>query len=172
MKIRRNGILETQPISAVTLPLPTGAATEATLSNIDSKLNSLGQKTMANSVPVVFASDQTVDVSSTELSLAINDFEIPGFSTQISGSDDGYARVVTVDGYGSLSVKIREPQVTNLYDIQDTVIYIGTAQVGSLPHENVWTITKTVLVDGDPIEKKTTGVETAIWNNRTTEIFN
>lgn len=88
------------PVTAGTLPLPTGAATEATLNSVNSKLNSLGQKTMANSVPVVFASDQTVDVSSTELSLAINDFEVPGFSTQVSGSDDGYARVIAVDGYG------------------------------------------------------------------------
>lgn len=56
----------TQPISAASLPLPTGAATSAaqttgnsSLSSIDGKLNSLGQKTMAGSVPVVLASDQT-----------------------------------------------------------------------------------------------------------------
>lgn len=35
------------------------AATEATLASIDGKLNSLGQKTSAGSVPVVFASDQS-----------------------------------------------------------------------------------------------------------------
>lgn len=56
----------TQPISAVALPLPTGAATSAlqtsgnaSLTSIDGKLNSLGQKTSAGSVPVVFASDQS-----------------------------------------------------------------------------------------------------------------
>lgn len=49
----------TQPISASSLPLPTGAATEATLSSIDGKMNSLGQKTMANSMPVVISSDQS-----------------------------------------------------------------------------------------------------------------
>jgi hypothetical protein len=50
-----------------TVSLPTGAATSAlqttgnsSLASIDGKLNSLGQKTMANSVPVVIASDQTV----------------------------------------------------------------------------------------------------------------
>lgn len=42
-----------------TVSLPTGAATETTLSAINGKLNSLGQKTMANSVPVVIASDQS-----------------------------------------------------------------------------------------------------------------
>lgn len=60
----------------------------------------IGQKTMANSIPVVFASDQTINISSEDLSLGINDFEIPGFSTQISGSSDGYVKVIEVDGYG------------------------------------------------------------------------
>lgn len=46
------------PVSAVSLPLPTGAATEATLSALNGKFNTLGQKTAANSVPVALASDQ------------------------------------------------------------------------------------------------------------------
>jgi hypothetical protein len=56
----------TQPVSAVSLPLPTGAATETTLasrladSTFTTRINTLGQKTMANSTPVVLASDQTV----------------------------------------------------------------------------------------------------------------
>lgn len=57
----------TVPISAVSLPLPTGAATETTLSSVDGKLNSLGQKTMANSTPIVIASDQTSVPTSTGL---------------------------------------------------------------------------------------------------------
>ena len=58
----------TQAISAASLPLPTGAATETTLAALSAKLNSLGQKTMANSAPVVIASDQSaipVSVQST-----------------------------------------------------------------------------------------------------------
>lgn len=49
-----------------TVSLPTGAATSAdqttanaSLASIDGKLNSLGQKTMANSAPTVIASDQS-----------------------------------------------------------------------------------------------------------------
>lgn len=43
--------------------LPDSAATEATLSTINGKLNTLGQKTSAGSVPVVIASDQpTINV--------------------------------------------------------------------------------------------------------------
>lgn len=56
----------TQPISAASLPLPTGAATETTLATLltttafQARINTLGQKTMANSTPVVLASDQAV----------------------------------------------------------------------------------------------------------------
>lgn len=58
--IKVDGSAVTQPISAVSLPLPTGAATEATLSAISAQLPStLGQKTMANSFAVVIASDQS-----------------------------------------------------------------------------------------------------------------
>ncbi len=55
----------TQPISAASLPLPTGAATETTLAGVltttsfQARINTLGQKTMANSTPVVIASDQS-----------------------------------------------------------------------------------------------------------------
>lgn len=56
----------TQPISAASLPLPSGAATESTLSTrladatFTSRINTLGQKTSANSTPIVIASDQSV----------------------------------------------------------------------------------------------------------------
>lgn len=50
----------TQPISAVSLPLPTGAATETTLSAVNTKLPAaLGQTTMAACLAVVLASDQS-----------------------------------------------------------------------------------------------------------------
>lgn len=53
------------PMSVASLPLPSGAATEATLSTraadatITARLGTLGQKTSANSTPVVLASDQS-----------------------------------------------------------------------------------------------------------------
>lgn len=48
----------TQPISATSLPLPTGAATQTTLSSIDTKTPSLGQALAAASVPVVLTAAQ------------------------------------------------------------------------------------------------------------------
>jgi hypothetical protein len=54
-----DGSAVTQPMSAAALPLPTGAATEATAVAASAKLPaSLGQKAMAASLPVVIASDQ------------------------------------------------------------------------------------------------------------------
>lgn len=55
----KNDIGSPVPISATSLPLPTGAATETTLSALNGKFGSLGQKTMANSAPIVIASDQS-----------------------------------------------------------------------------------------------------------------
>lgn len=52
----------TVPISAAALPLPTGAATEATLSSVNTKIPTLGQAVMAASQPVVIASDQTLSI--------------------------------------------------------------------------------------------------------------
>lgn len=58
--------VDTDDVTITSSVLPTGAATSAnqsteiaSLASIDGKLNSLGQKTMANSVPVVIASDQS-----------------------------------------------------------------------------------------------------------------
>ena len=47
------------PVSASSLPLPSGAATETTLAAIDTKTPSLGQANNANSQPVVISSQQT-----------------------------------------------------------------------------------------------------------------
>lgn len=56
----------TQPISAASLPLPTGASTESTLSTLNGKVPAQGQALMAASVPVAIASNQSaVPVSGT-----------------------------------------------------------------------------------------------------------
>lgn len=67
---------QTVPVSAVSLPLPSGAATESTLSTVagdttslDSKVPSQGAAATAASLPVNIASDQTVPVSAASLPL-------------------------------------------------------------------------------------------------------
>lgn len=64
-----------QLVTASSLPLPTGAATEASLLTVltstvfQARINTLGQKTMATSTPVVLPSDQTVAISAAALPL-------------------------------------------------------------------------------------------------------
>lgn len=64
--VRSDGSENALVVTQNSQPLPTGAATAAnqateiaSLASIDGKLNSLGQKTSAGSVPVVLASDQS-----------------------------------------------------------------------------------------------------------------
>ena len=58
------------PVSAASLPLPTGAATETTLSALNAKVPSVGQALMAASTPVVIASNQSaIAVSAASLPL-------------------------------------------------------------------------------------------------------
>lgn len=68
-KLLVDGSGVTQPISAVSLPLPSGAATSAlqttgntSVASIDTKTPTLGQKTMSGSAPVVLPSDQVISV--------------------------------------------------------------------------------------------------------------
>ena len=61
-RIPVDGSAVTQPISAASLPLPAGAATQATLSSIDAKFSALGQNTMSASTPVVLSSNHS-DIS-------------------------------------------------------------------------------------------------------------
>lgn len=114
----------TQPISAAALPLPAGAATEATLSAINGKLNSLGQKTMANSVPVVLASDQSsVPVAATPVTpaaLTVKQAAITVGTTAVRLTADGAApsasRVVLVatpDSASTAKFYIGSASVTN-----------------------------------------------------------
>ena len=58
---------QTVPVSAAALPLPAGAATEATLAAMNAKLPAaLGQATMAGSLAVVVASNQSaIPISNT-----------------------------------------------------------------------------------------------------------
>lgn len=73
----------TQPVSAASLPLPTGAASETTLAALNTKTPALGQATMANSQPVVLASNQsTIPVSMAAASVTFwgraSTFNTPG----------------------------------------------------------------------------------------------
>ncbi len=100
------------PVSATSLPLPTGASTaanqvtaNASLGSIDGKMNSLGQKASTGSVPVVIASDQTpVAISAASLPLpagaatSANQVTANGSLSSIDGKLTTTANGLKVDG--------------------------------------------------------------------------
>lgn len=149
-----DGSAVTQPISAVSLPLPTGAATEATLASIDgnidvalstraseatlssidgnidvalstraseatvatllttaafqARINTLGQKTMANSTPIVIASDQTaIPVTQGGAAVAtVTSVSVSPTVATLSASNSAKTRVIVYNEDGELFVKL------------------------------------------------------------------
>ena len=98
------------PVSAASLPLPSGAATEATLSAMSAKLPAaLGAQLTAASMSVNIASDQTVPISAASLPLpsgAATAAKQPALGTAGSASAD----VISVQGIASMT-----PLSSNLY---------------------------------------------------------
>ena len=89
----------TQPVSAVSLPLPTGAATEAkqdagntSLSNIDAKLPaSLGQKLTATSLAVVLPSDYSLPAPAVPFAVTVKQAAITVGTTAVRLTTDAAA---------------------------------------------------------------------------------
>lgn len=99
-------------VDVLTSALPTGAATEATLASIDGKLNSLGQKTSANSVPVVIASDQSsIAVTATATDLDIRDLTHVSDSVKVGDGTDFLS--ITGAGEALVSLTTALPAGTN-----------------------------------------------------------
>jgi hypothetical protein len=92
------------PVTAASLPLPAGAATAAnqttgntntgntatSTASLDTKFPAKGQTTMANSVPVVIPSDQTVPVSAVSLPL-------PSGAATAAKQDTGNTSLASID---------------------------------------------------------------------------
>lgn len=104
-----------------TVSLPTGASTSAlqttgntSLSSIDTKTPTLGQKTMANSSPVVIASDQST-LSVTQLDGAKATYSASASFTFAASATD----VFTITGSASKTIRIRK------------IIYYVTATSGA-----------------------------------------
>lgn len=119
----------TIPVSAASLPLPAGAATSAlqttgntSLASIDGKLNSLGQKTMANSVPVVIASDQSsIAVSSTEAGFSKANAPVRNDYSSVNVTTAAYVQLVA-----SLTSATKEIEIFDSSG-QTLVLAVGAA---------------------------------------------
>lgn len=101
-------------IDATTLPLPTGAATEATLSTrladatFTARINTLGQKTSANSTPVVIASDQSaIPVTQGGTGTAtVTSVAVSTTVATLSASNSAKTQVIVFNEAGTLFVKL------------------------------------------------------------------
>ncbi len=100
------------PVSAASLPLPTGASTaanqataNASLSSIDGKLGSLGQKTMALSAPVVISSDQTGLQPNTDLTTSGTIIALNGAVTHVTHGCG--SAMVSIGGTWSATLQIQ-----------------------------------------------------------------
>ena len=94
-----------------TVSLPTGAATETTLSGLSAKFGSLGQKAMAGSAPVVIASDQSAipisgTVTTTNSANGATGAAVPAQATYIGGNKSGNLAGLSLDASGYLQVNV------------------------------------------------------------------
>lgn len=93
----------TQAVSAASLPLPTGAAADAT---VTARLGTLGQKTMSGSAPVTMASDQgPIGISGTVTVIDSVALTVAGTVTANVGTTNGLALDATLTG-GSAKVQV------------------------------------------------------------------
>ncbi len=168
LSVNTNGRLQVDVTSSA---LPSGAATSAlqttgntSLSSIDGKTPTLGQKTMAGSVPVVIASDQTTIPVSNFPTTSDTNYGTPTSST---------LRAAAMLGVGSTAVSNANP--VPISDAGGSITVDGTVAVSNLPttvSTNVGAADSSTLrvIDGsrtyaDSVNKDYSGgsVTTATW---------
>jgi hypothetical protein len=137
--------LTTQPISAATLPLPTGAATSAnqtteiaSLASIDAGIPAaLGQTTMAASMPVVLASNQSaIPVTGTFTSAPVS-----STGNDILNSNGDILTISTL-GYGGLKIHVTGGFVGTI----TPYVTINGSQVANIAVYNVATKEQTTTI--------------------------
>ena len=126
-----DGSAVTQPISAASLPLPAGAATQATLSSIDAKFSELGQNTMSASTPVVLSSNHS-DISVKNKSSSFSNITTTGTTTIKSGAGIFRRLVINTKGVSSNTFTIYDNTAGSgtVIATVDTVNSTGSLEYG------------------------------------------
>lgn len=126
-----DGSAVTQPISAASLPLPAGAATQATLSSIDAKFSALGQNTMSASTPVVLSSNHS-DISVKNQSSSFSNITTTGTTTIKSGAGIFRRLVINTKGVSSNTFTIYDNTAGSgtVIATVDTVNSTGSLEYG------------------------------------------
>ena len=130
-RIPVDGSAVTQPISAASLPLPAGAATQATLSSIDAKFSALGQNTMSASTPVVLSSNHS-DISVKNKSSSFSNITTTGTTTIKSGAGIFRRLVINTKGVSSNTFTIYDNTAGSgtVIATVDTVNSTGSLEYG------------------------------------------
>ena len=126
-----DGSAVTQPISAASLPLPAGAATQTTLSSIDAKFSALGQNTMSASTPVVLSSNHS-DISVKNKSSSFSNITTTGTTTIKSGAGIFRRLVINTKGVSSNTFTIYDNTAGSgtVIATVDTVNSTGSLEYG------------------------------------------
>lgn len=130
--VKVDGSAVTQPVSASTLPLPTGASTETTLgtrlaeSTFTTRIPVQGQATMAASIPVTIASNQ----STLPVSLA----SVPSHAVTNAGTFAVQVSTATTGGYtpGKL-ISAATTNATSVKASAGTIGYITASNINASP---------------------------------------
>ena len=130
-RIPVDGSAVTQPVSAVSLPLPTGAATESTLSALSAKFSALGQNTMSASTPVVLSSNHS-DISVKNKSSSFSNITTTGTTTIKSGAGIFRRLVINTKGVSSNTFTIYDNTAGSgtVIATVDTVNSTGSLEYG------------------------------------------
>lgn len=131
---------DTQPVSAASLPLPSGAATSAlqttgntSLGNIDTKTPALGQATMAASTPVVIASNQSaVPTSNAAASQADGHSATIGTTTDADTTNTVIGRLKKIVGLLAGGLPAALTVGGNLKTAISEAIAAGTNEIGKV----------------------------------------
>jgi len=99
------------PVSAASLPLPAGAATDATVAAMSAKLPAQGQAVMAASQPVVIASNQS--------NLPVNNAQLNGTTVSVNAGnvDAGTQRVVLATNQASVATVASPPTTVSTLNV-------------------------------------------------------
>jgi len=179
---------ENEPVEIVRVAkseLPDGASTESTLLNVVGVLNSIdgyvsnitgGSADLSTIEDIIsgLATETTLQTKASESTLASRLSEstfITRVNTLGQKNISGSVSVVLASDQAAIPTSPGVNTDKILYDIQELIIYVGTAPQGSASNNSVWRIKKTTLdIDGNPISQ-TTSSSTAIWDNRASETY-
>lgn len=137
-------------ISAASLPLPTGAATETTLSAINAKFSALGQTTMAASAPVVIASNQSAIPVSGTFWQTTQPVSIAG-NQAVNNAQVGGTNVST--GNGVVGAGVQRVAIAS----DNTAFTVNAAQSGTWNVGTLTSITNAVTITPPTLTKGTQG---------------